>query len=124
MNAADALTNLIVRITSFYVLAFLASFIIEQEKKTSTLLEAKASEFNQLDRLFRSIVESVYSGVMTIDLNNVIKTFNAAAEEITGFQGKSTGALIFRMCFLNFLQFLIRKPSTNKQSSNRNCHYG
>jgi two-component system sensor histidine kinase PilS (NtrC family) len=41
MYAADALTNLILRIISFYFLAFLASFIVEQEKKTASLLEEK-----------------------------------------------------------------------------------
>jgi len=118
MNAADALTNLIVRITSFYVLAFLASFIIEQEKKTSTLLEAKASEFNQLDRLSRSIVESVYTGVMTIDLNNVIKTFNAAAEEITGFSRAKVQGLNIQDVFPEFLQFL-NKETIDEQNKAR-----
>jgi two-component system sensor histidine kinase PilS (NtrC family) len=109
ISPADALTNLIVRITSFYFLAFLASFIVEQEKKTSNLLEEKESEFNQLDLLFQSIVESVYTGVMTVDLNNVIKTFNTAAEEITGFsRGKVQGVNLSDV-FPEFLPFLRRE---------------
>jgi two-component system sensor histidine kinase PilS (NtrC family) len=48
-------------------------------------LEEKESEFDQLDLLFRSIIESVDAGVMTINLKSTIKTFNRAAEEITGF---------------------------------------
>jgi len=83
---ADALTNVLVRIISFYVLAFLTSFVVEQEKKAVSLLEEKESAFNQLDLLFRSIVESVDTGVMTIDLKGRIKTFNRASEEITGFK--------------------------------------
>jgi two-component system sensor histidine kinase PilS (NtrC family) len=109
INAADALTNLIVRITSFYFLAFLASFIVEQEKKTSNLLEEKESEFNQLDLLFRSIVESVYTGVMTVDLNNVIKTFNTAAEEITGFSRGKVQGVNLNDVFPEFLPFLRRE---------------
>jgi len=103
---ADVLTNLIVRIISFYFLAFLASFIVEQEKKTETLLKEKESEFNQLDLLFRSIVESVYSGVMTVDLNNVIKTFNTAAEEITGFSRDKIEGLHVGDVLPEFLPFL------------------
>ncbi len=103
---ADALTNLIVRIISFHFLAFLASFIVEQEKKTESLLKEKESEFNQLDLLFRSIVESVYSGVMTVDLNNVIKTFNTAAEEITGFSRKKVQGMNVRDVLPEFLPFL------------------
>ncbi|MEN6620975.1 MAG: ATP-binding protein [Smithella sp.] len=47
-------------------------------------MKEKESEFNQLDLLFRSIVESVDTGVMTINLQGIIKTFNRAAKEITG----------------------------------------
>ncbi|MGP8152893.1 MAG: two-component system sensor histidine kinase NtrB [Smithella sp.] len=82
----DALTNVLVRIISFYVLAFLTSFVVEQEKKAVSLLEEKESAFDQLDLLFRSIVESVDTGVMTINLRGRIKTFNRAAEEITGLK--------------------------------------
>ena len=86
INVADALTNVMVRIISFYVLAFLSSFVVEQEKKAVSLLKEKESAFNQLDLLFRSIIESVDTGVMTINLSGRIKTFNRAAEEITGFK--------------------------------------
>ena len=117
-NFADALTNLIVRITSFYILAFLASFIIEQEKKTASLLQEKESEFNQLDLLFRSIVESVYTGVMTVDLNNIIKTFNNAAEEITGFSRFSIQGRRLDDVFPEFLPFLTEEM-INNQINNR-----
>ncbi|MEN6422502.1 MAG: ATP-binding protein [Smithella sp.] len=118
INDADALTNLIVRITSFYVLAFLASFIVEQQKKTESLLEEKESEFNQLDLLFRSIVESVYSGVMTVDLNNIIKTFNNAAEEMTGFSRAKIQGLGVGDIFPEFLPFL-NQEVVDEQIKNR-----
>jgi two-component system, NtrC family, sensor histidine kinase PilS len=86
INFIDALTNVSVRIISFYVVAFLTSFVVEQEKKAVSLLEEKESAFDQLDLLFRSIVESVETGVMTLDLKGRIKTFNRAAEEITGLK--------------------------------------
>ena len=75
INAADTLTNVMVHIISFYVLAFLVSFAVEQEKKAIVLLKEKESAFNQLDLLFRSIIESVDTGVMTIDLNRPDKNF-------------------------------------------------
>ena len=85
-TAEDVFIRILVHIVSFYILAYLASFVVEQEKKTRFLLQEKESAFNQLDRLFRSIVESVDTGVMTINLQGIIKTFNRAAEEITGFE--------------------------------------
>jgi two-component system, NtrC family, sensor histidine kinase PilS len=84
-TAEDVFTRILVHIVSFYILAYLASFVVEQEKKARFLLQEKESAFNQLDLLFRSIIESVDTGIMTIDLQGIIKTFNRAAEEITGF---------------------------------------
>ena len=109
INVADALTNLIVRITSFYFIAILASFIVEQEKRAEYLLQEKESDFNQLDLLFRSIIESVHSGVMTIDMNNIIKTFNTAAEEITGFSRGKVEGLSVGDVLPEFLPFLTRE---------------
>jgi two-component system, NtrC family, sensor histidine kinase PilS len=118
LSAGDILTNLVVRITSFYILAFLVSFIVEQEKKTKSLLEEKESEFNQLDLLFRSIIESVHSGVLTIDLNNIIKTFNKAAEEITGLSRAKVQGRRINEVFPEFLLFLTEKEN-NKIIRNR-----
>ena len=70
-------------------MAFLASFVVEQEKKTRSLLEERESAFNQLDLLFRSIIESVDTGIMTTTLQGRIKTFNRAAETITGLRFKT-----------------------------------
>jgi len=85
LASEEVFTRILVHIVSFYILAYLASFVVEQEKKARLLLKEKESAFNQLDLLFRSIVESVDTGVMTINLQGTIKTFNRAAEEITGF---------------------------------------
>ena len=85
-DAGDVMVRIVVQVLSFYVVAFLASFVVEQEKKTRILLEEKESAFNQLDLLFRSIIESVDTGVLTINLQRIIKTFNRAAETITAYK--------------------------------------
>jgi len=111
LNAADVLTNIIVHITSFYVLAFLVSFVVEQERKAVLMLEERESEFNQLDVLFRSIVESIYTGVMTVDMNHIIKTFNKAAEDITGYSRKDVEGRKIEDLFPEFLPYLERDSS-------------
>jgi len=85
LSVGDVFVRILVHILSFYVLAYVSSIVVEQEKKTRSLLAEKESEFDQLDLLFRSIIESVDAGVMTINLQGSIKTFNKAAQEITGF---------------------------------------
>jgi len=83
-EAGHVFLRICVHVISFYVVALLASFLVEIERQTKTLLSEKESAFDQLGILHQSIVESVGSGIMTVDLGGRIKTFNRAAEQITG----------------------------------------
>ncbi|MEW6334268.1 MAG: PAS domain S-box protein, partial [Thermodesulfobacteriota bacterium] len=76
--------RIVIHILSFYVVAFLASFVVEQERRIRTLLAERQSAFDQLDLLHRSIIESVDNGILTVDLGGRIKSFNRAAAAITG----------------------------------------
>ena len=118
LTAEEVLTRILVHIVSFYVLAFLASFVVEQEKKVRSLLMEKESEFDQLDLLFRSIVESVDTGIMTIDFEGTIKTFNRAAELITGYSLAQVKnrlvADVFPECIASFALELDRRQSKNR----------
>ena len=78
------ITRISTHILSFYFIALLTSFVVEREKRTRTLLAKKQSDFDQLNLLHRSIIESVDTGILTVDLAGKIKSFNRAATEITG----------------------------------------
>lgn len=84
LNAGYVFTRITTHILSFYLVAFLASFVVEQERKTRTLLAERQGAFDQLDLLHHSIIESVDTGILTINLCGQIKSFNRAASEITG----------------------------------------
>lgn len=84
-SAGDVLSMIFIHIVSFYIVALLMSFVVEQEKTVRSRLAEKENEFHQLDLLHKSIIESVNTGIATIDLLGNIKSFNRAAEEITGF---------------------------------------
>lgn len=75
----------LIYILSFYVVALLASFVVERERRARALLEEKENAFDQLDLLHRSIIESVDTGILTMNLQKNIKSFNRAAEVITGY---------------------------------------
>ncbi|MDY6990204.1 MAG: ATP-binding protein [Thermodesulfobacteriota bacterium] len=83
-SAGYVLSRIFIHLVSFYIVALLISFVVAQEKKARSLLAEKESEFYQLDLLHRSIIESVSTGIITIDLDGHVKSFNRAAEEITG----------------------------------------
>jgi two-component system, NtrC family, sensor histidine kinase PilS len=83
-SAGYVFTRIFIHILSFYIIALLTSFVVEQERKARILLAEKETAFDQLDLLHRSIIESVDTGIMTINRQGKIKSFNRAAEEISG----------------------------------------
>ncbi len=84
-SAGYVFSRIFIHIISFYIIALLTSFVARQEKVASDLLAEKESEFDQLDLLHKNIIESVSTGILTVDLNGNIKSFNRGAEKITGF---------------------------------------
>jgi two-component system sensor histidine kinase PilS (NtrC family) len=101
-NAAYVFMRIITHIISFYFIAIVSSFVVEQEKKARTLLAEKQSAFDQLDLLHRSIIESVDTGILTVNLKGQIKSFNRAAAEITGFSFRDVENRIISDVFPNF----------------------
>ncbi len=79
MGAGYVFSRIFVHLLSFYIIGLLASFVVEQERKVRTLLAEKETAFDQLDLLHRSIIESVETGIMTINRQGRIKSFNRAA---------------------------------------------
>ena len=85
LGAGHVFSRIFIHLLSFYIISLLASFVVEQERRMRTLLAEKETAFDQLDLLHRSIIESVDTGIMTINLQGRIKSFNRAAELISGF---------------------------------------
>ena len=84
-DAGYVFSRIFIHIISFYIIALLTSYAARQEKKTRELLAEKESAFDQLGLLHKSIIESVDTGILTVDLHGNIKSFNTGAEKITGF---------------------------------------
>lgn len=101
-DAAYFFMRMITHIISFYFIAFVSSFVVEQEKKARTLLAEKQSAFEQLDLLHRSIIESVDTGILTVNLMGQIKSFNRAAAEITGLPFRKVENLFISDVFPSF----------------------
>ncbi|MCE5262758.1 MAG: PAS domain S-box protein [Deltaproteobacteria bacterium] len=101
-DAAYFFMRMITHIVSFYFIAFVSSFVVEQEKKARTLLAEKQSAFEQLDLLHRSIIESVDTGILTVNLEGRIKSLNRAAAEITGLSFRKVENLPISDVFPNF----------------------
>jgi two-component system sensor histidine kinase PilS (NtrC family) len=71
---------------SFLVVGLLAAKLADRQTRSDVQLAATARSLADLRALHQRIVESIRSGVITTDLQGRIYTFNAAAEEITGYK--------------------------------------
>ena len=72
--------------TAFFVVGLLAARFAERQSRSDVQLIEATHALSNLRALHERIVESIRSGVVTTDLNRRIYTFNAAAEEITGYK--------------------------------------
>jgi two-component system sensor histidine kinase PilS (NtrC family) len=71
---------------AFFVVGLLAARLGERQSRSDVQLIAATQSLASLRALHERIVESIRSGVVTTDLEGQIYTFNAAAEEITGYK--------------------------------------
>jgi two-component system sensor histidine kinase PilS (NtrC family) len=71
---------------AFFVVGLLSARLAERRLRTDVRLQAAKQSLANLRALHERIVESIRSGVVTTDLAGRIYTFNAAAEEITGYR--------------------------------------
>jgi two-component system sensor histidine kinase PilS (NtrC family) len=71
---------------AFLVVGLLAARLAERQARSDVQLIEATQSLATLRALHERIVESIRSGVVTTDLQGRIYTFNAAAEEITGYK--------------------------------------
>jgi two-component system sensor histidine kinase PilS (NtrC family) len=71
---------------SFLAVGLLSARLAESQSRSDVRLMVAAQSLASLRALHERIVESIRSGVVTTDLQGRIYTFNAAAEEITGYK--------------------------------------
>ena len=72
-------------ILSFYIVGLLSGYLSERLRKTRQELQEKSVDFEGLRVLQEHILRSVGSGILTMDLQGNIASWNPAAEQITGF---------------------------------------
>lgn len=73
-------------IIAFFFVGLLAAQLAARQSAADAQLEEATHELANLRALHERIVESIRSGVITTDFGGRIYTFNAAAEEITGYR--------------------------------------
>jgi two-component system sensor histidine kinase PilS (NtrC family) len=88
-EASQIFYSLIIYMATFYIIAFLSSAISEELKKKKKELIQKQVDYNQLETFNRNIIQSLDSGLLTIDLYGNINFLNRTAEKILNRNGES-----------------------------------
>jgi two-component system sensor histidine kinase PilS (NtrC family) len=78
--------NITITIMACFLVAFLSSHLAQQAARTEKELEARQKDLQQLEAFNASIVHSMDSGLLTLNVAGSITSFNVAAETITGFR--------------------------------------
>ena len=79
--------SLIIYMVAFYIVAFLSGTISEELKRKKNELIQKQVDYNQLETFNRNIIQSLDSGLLTIDLSGKINFLNRTAEKILSRSG-------------------------------------
>jgi len=75
-----------VNMVAFYLVAILSAYLSEQVRRKEEELRERLIDYNELERLYKHIVQNVTSGLITVDGAGRITSFNRTAEEITGYK--------------------------------------
>jgi len=76
--------NLLMNIAAFYIVALLSSYLAEELRRSSVKLKAKQYDLDQLELLHRNIVQSISTGLITLNDRLKISYVNPAAEVMCG----------------------------------------
>ena len=98
--------TLLMNIIAFYVVAFLSSYLTEELRRSSAELQEKQYDLDQLELLNRDIVQSINSGLMTLNNELKITYVNQAAERISGFGYNSMEGIHVGEVFPEVVPFL------------------
>ncbi len=74
--------NLAVHLFGFYAVALLTSYLAHNIARAELELEAKKEDLADLQVVHRDVIESISSGLVTADLEGIIKSVNRAGTEI------------------------------------------
>ncbi len=77
-----------VHVAALYLVGLLASVLSGELHRTGRALDQRTSDLRVLRDLYQRTIESIMSGLLTIDLEGRITSFNPEAERITGMRAR------------------------------------
>jgi two-component system, NtrC family, sensor histidine kinase PilS len=76
--------TILMNICSFYLVAYVSGHLAEELEKSSRRIQEQQRDLRRLEMLNQNIVQSINSGLLTVDLNGSIQHVNRHGQEILG----------------------------------------
>ncbi|MCX5906528.1 MAG: PAS domain S-box protein [Deltaproteobacteria bacterium] len=73
-------------LVAFYLVALLSAYLAGQVRQKEEELTRRLIDYRQLEQLYKLIVQNVTSGLVTVDEQGRVTSFNHMAEDITDFK--------------------------------------
>jgi two-component system sensor histidine kinase PilS (NtrC family) len=87
IEASQIFYSVILYVAAFYIVAFLSSTVAEELRRKKSELIRKQDDYDQLETFNRNIIQSLDSGLLTINLEGKINFLNRTAEKILNVNG-------------------------------------
>ncbi|MEE8282721.1 MAG: PAS domain S-box protein, partial [candidate division NC10 bacterium] len=78
-----------INIVAFFLVALLSSHLAERLREAGRQLEVQRTDLRNLKTLYQDVIANIPSGIMTLDLEGRIISFNGTAERITALKAKA-----------------------------------
>lgn len=98
-------STLFVHSVAFFLAAFLSGTLAERWRTSEAQLERKNIDFDELEKMNRTILAHINSGLMLINMSGEIRSFNRAASDITGLSLEEIYGLYAKDIFSDLLDF-------------------
>ncbi len=111
----------------FFLVGTLSGFVSNRVKKTEIALTDSLKSFDQLETHYKQIFDSIGTGIITVDEQNIITSANNGAKVITGYNENTLIGTDFKKLFPNFdFKYPLSRQTTdftNKSGDNIRLGY-
>lgn len=85
-SAPDIIYRILINMFAFYLAGYLSGYLALRAEETRRKLLAKETDLKRLEDLNESIIDSIETGILTLDPDGRILSCNPAGESISGYR--------------------------------------
>lgn len=111
--------KILMTMVACFLVAFLSSSLAQQTLRTEKELKAKQKDLEQLEAVSASIIHSIDSGLLTLNSQGIINTFNRAAELISGFSREEVLGKSLSRIFPDVVEYVTSSDASLKKGPYR-----